>query len=291
MSVVFNLKVPSSYKSTDPPTFALSIISLLPTVGWFIALNSIGLLALCNTNPPAPLSHMMLSDELWNILKSPFPDWLPNCNSILSNKRNLEPSNVAFVSAFNTLAVFDPVIKRLSALLLTATCVLVSVESNVICPSLSLVMVMFAPPTNLTESSVPEGVSNNRFGSLLEPDTCCAFSWWVAVIVPPLIPKPSPGIRYDNLPAPALPSLSQKTILSAAGLSATISPPLTLKTSLADAATPNPAPATASIVSSVDEFLVTVIFEPPVIITSSLVVPSFNLMKVEIPAVSSTDRS
>ena len=66
---------------------------------------------------------------------------------------------------------------------------------------------------------------------------------------------------------------------------------LILKISLADAATPNPAPATASIVSSVDEFLVTVIFEPPVIVTSSLVVPSLNLMKVEIPAVSSTDKS
>ena len=70
----------------------------------------------------------------------------------------------------------DPVIIRLSALLLTVTVVSVSVESNVICPSLFLVMVIFKPPTNLIESSVPDEASKNKSGSLLEPATCRAFN-------------------------------------------------------------------------------------------------------------------
>ena len=53
---------------------------------------------------------------------------------------------------------------------------LVSVEENVICPSLSLVIVTLVPPTNWTVSSVPDEASKNRFGLSLFPSVCCAFS-------------------------------------------------------------------------------------------------------------------
>ena len=53
----------------------------------------------------------------------------------------------------------------------------VSVDENVICPSLFLVTVAFVPPTNLTVSSVPDPeASNNKLGLLFEPETCCAFN-------------------------------------------------------------------------------------------------------------------
>ena len=100
----------------------------------------------------------------------------PNVIFLLSGKCKLFPSNVRFDSAFSTLAVFDPVIIRLSALLLIVVCVLVSVESNVICPSLFLVMVIFAPPINWIASSLPDEASKNIFGLSLFPPVCCAFN-------------------------------------------------------------------------------------------------------------------
>ena len=58
---------------------------------------------------------------------------------------------------------------------------------------------------------------------------------------------------------------------------------LILKISLADAATPNPAPVTAAIVNPPDTTGSIVMLLPAVIVTSSLVDPSFNLRIALLP--------
>ena len=72
--------------------------------------------------------------------------------------------------------------------------------------------------------------------------------------------------------------------MSAPASSAPIFPLVTFKISSADAATPNPAPATAAMVNPPSVTVSMVIFEPAVIKTSSLSVPSLSLNLTLLPS-------